>query len=243
MNLRSTLYKLKKYGITTFVFFVVKELYYHAHSIARKSYSQKKEDLIIDALLKNKKKGFYIDIGANDHKRFSNTKRFYDRGWNGINVEPHSKKYKLLLKYRPRDINLNLGISNKVGTLVFYSFEPDTLSTFSEEEANQYIASGYKLVEKLTVPVETLEKALHQYLNDEQVIDFISIDTEGHDFNVLLSNNWKKYRPRIICIESVKHISPQSSLNENKYSDYLNKYGYKKVYENGLNAIYQLSDN
>ncbi len=97
------------------------------------SYSQHREDMLIDSLLKNKKNGFYVDVGANNPIGFNNTKRFYDKGWSGINIEPNIRGYKLFLEQRKRDINLNIGISKKEGNLTFYEMEPDMLSTFSKK--------------------------------------------------------------------------------------------------------------
>ena len=61
--------------------------------------------------------GFYIDVGANDPIIYSTTKSFYDKGWNGINIEPLPDKYKLLTIFRKRDINLQIGIGNKEGNM------------------------------------------------------------------------------------------------------------------------------
>ena len=78
----------------------------------RQSFSQDYEDLIIDKLLGNKATGTYLDIGAFDPTDLSNTKRFYDRGWRGCNVEPDPVRFQKFLQARPDDINLNVGLSD-----------------------------------------------------------------------------------------------------------------------------------
>src|SRR3989344_9673220 len=81
--------KLRMYGPLVFIQFALREFYLLLWMRGVKnSYSQRGEDIVIDHLLKHKKIGFYIDVGANDPIRFSNTNRFYKRGWTGINIEP-----------------------------------------------------------------------------------------------------------------------------------------------------------
>ena len=74
------------------------------------SYSQFLEDLILYSVFYDVKNGFYIDIGANDPNIISVTKNLYIRGWNGINIEPLPDKYQALVKFRNKDINLQLGV-------------------------------------------------------------------------------------------------------------------------------------
>jgi FkbM family methyltransferase len=197
------------------------------------SYSQHREDIIIDKLLGNKKKGFYVDVGANNPTGFNNTKRFYDKGWNGINIEPNTRGYKLFLKERKRDINLNIGISKKEGKLILYEMEPDMLSTFSENEMKGYKKNGYKLVKERKVKTLPLKKVLEKYAKNKK-IDFFSIDTEGFDMQVLESNDWKKYKPKVICIETVQNAGEEKPEIEK----FLEKVYYKRVYKNNTNSVY-----
>src|SRR3989344_7565306 len=92
-----TLGKILKYTFYEFKYLLVKILY--------GSYSQFGEDMVIDNLLNNKKRGFYVDVGAYDPDRFSNTKRFYLKGWRGINIEPDVYSFNKFLEKRPEDIN------------------------------------------------------------------------------------------------------------------------------------------
>ncbi|MHB9129364.1 MAG: FkbM family methyltransferase, partial [Candidatus Humimicrobiaceae bacterium] len=156
----------------------------------RKSYAQKGEDLVLDNFSGNKRRGFYVDVGANDPHRFSNTKRFYLRGWTGINIEPDVDNWQKLSSQRKRDINLNIGIGESESSLEFYKFIPHTLSTFSKEEADNYVGQGYKLEKVVLVEVKKLEDILAEYCKGD--IDFMSIDTEGFDMQVLKSNNWNR---------------------------------------------------
>ncbi|MDD3083400.1 MAG: FkbM family methyltransferase [Candidatus ainarchaeum sp.] len=197
------------------------------------SHSQHREDIVIDKLLGNKKNGFYVDIGANNPTGFNNTKRFYEKGWSGINIEPNVRGYKLFLKERKRDINLNIGIGEKEDTITFYEMEPDMLSTFSKKEAIENQKNGYKLVKERKVKILPLKNVLEKYAKGKE-IDFFSIDTEGFDLEVLKSNDWKKFKPKIICVEIMQNNRGK------KIESFLKKIGFEKVHQNNTNTIYKL---
>lgn len=233
--------KIKIYGYKKIFNILLLEIKYKLiMQTIKNSYSQKGEDLIIDNLLKNKNHGFYVDIGAYDPHRFSNTKRFYKKGWTGINIEPQTNNYRKFIKDRKKDINLNIGIGDIDSKIDFFKFIPDTLSTFSEKEAAEYQKQGFKLNERVKINMYKLGDVLLKYCPKDKKIDFLSIDTEGFDLEVLKSNNWNQFRPKLICIESTKH-----TLNEKKQKSTANRLelfliniDYKKVFDNGLNSIY-----
>lgn len=233
------LFKLKIYGPKKFISYSLREL--HARlwkQLFRKSFSQSWEDTIIDKLLANKKNGFYVDIGAYDPHRFSNTKKFYMQGWNGINIEPDVINFEKFVKERKRDINLNIGIGQKPQNIVFYKFIPDTLSTFSENEAKKYKKSGYKLIGAKKVPVKSLDSILSKYRKNKN-IDFMSIDTEGYDLEVLKSNNWQKFRPKVVCIETYSHNKKEGKRKRNsEVMNFLENNGYKLYAHTGPNSIF-----
>lgn len=227
--------KLRLYGPGKFLRFLCLELWQRLYlRPIRGSFSQKGEDLEIDRLLNHQKTGFYVDVGAGDPDRFNNTKRFYLRGWHGINIEPNSRLYQKLVAARPRDINLNLGVAKEKGELTFYEIFPDTLSTFSKEEAAKRQAEGHQIVCETKVPVETLAGILTEYL-ENNTIDFLSVDTEGFDLIALQSNDWQKYRPKVICLESA--VGKAANINRQP-GQYLESLGYQKAYDNGLNCLY-----
>ncbi|SRR5258706_2298030 len=206
----------------------------------RGSFSQKGEDLVIERIVGSKKRGFYIDVGANNPNIFNNTKRFYDKGWSGVNIEPNPVLIKEFQQKRVRDINLNIGIRKNPGTARFYEFEADGLSTFSKEEKDNYLKLGYKLKQQLNVEVQSLKSIIGVY--GKSKIDFISIDTEGLDYEVLESNNWKKFRPTLVCIETGEFSSIIKGKSSNKkylIDKFMGKNGYGQVFTNGLNSLYK----
>ena len=206
---------------------------YVVDSEAFKSFSQYNEDLIIDIALENKANGFYVDVGANHPTLLNNTKRFYDKGWRGINIEPNATLFKNFQKERERDINLNIGIGPKKGTFPFYVMEADTLSSFSKKDA---LASGKihgsKLKEVINIEVCSLAEIFNQHVKDDTVIDFLSVDVEGLDYQVLISNDWNKFKPNLVMVESGEAMDQITSFLTSK--------NYVKIYDNSTNAIYKL---
>jgi len=187
------------------------------------SYSQEGEDLILARYFTNKKEGFWVDVGAHHPKRFSNTYYFYKLGWRGINVDAKPGSMALFRKLRPRDINLEIAVSDKKETLVYYMFDEPALNGFSLELSQSYKKKN-KLISEKKIELQTLEEVLDKYLPSNQSIDFLTIDVEGFDYKVLLSNNWDKYKPDVILIE----ISCEfENLYSHEIYKLLNKKGYK----------------
>lgn len=167
-----------------------------------KSYSQEGEDMILRRIFEMQSKGFYVDVGAHHPKRFSNTYFFYEKGWNGINVDAMPGSMKLFDNIRPRDINIETPISNEKQVLTYYAFNEPALNGFSKEisEARDRL-NNYKIEFTKDIETSTLEEFLDENLPSNQVIDFLSIDVEGLDFDVIKSINIKKFRPRVILVE------------------------------------------
>lgn len=236
--MKELLAKLKLYGPRKFLYFAFRETGNLLKRVFWGSYSQEGEDLLIYKLLNQKKHGFYVDVGAYDPNRFSNTKFFYNKGWSGINIEPDPDSYKKFLKTRSRDTNLNIGVGAKNGKMIFYQIFPDTLSTFSKKQAEFYEKIGFKIKSKRKLKIKRLDSVIRKYCKDRK-IDFLSIDTEGYETEVLNSNNWKLFRPKVICIESYTFNTEETPGKERvEIKDFLLKCSYKKIYANETNIIY-----
>lgn len=183
---------------------------------ANKSYSQEGEDRVLKRYFEFKKDGFYVDVGAHHPKRFSNTYIFYKEGWRGINIDAMPGSMKLFKKVRPRDINLEEAIGTSKNEITYYAFEEPAINGFDQEISEKRIADGSKLLFKKGIIPKTLAEILDQNLPPQTQIDFLSIDVEGIDFMVLQSNNWEKYRPTFVLVETLgKNI--EEVMNENIY--------------------------
>lgn len=193
------------------------------------SYAQNAEDVFLNRIF-SKPIGFYIDVGACHPTLDSVTKLFYDRGWRGINVEPHLKMHQNLTRLRPRDINLNGVITDRDGPVNFYE-SPDMIprSTASLEAAKHLAANQVRIEERL-VNGFTLKNVCDAYCKTQE-IDFLKIDVEGHELEVIQGGDFKQYRPKVVVVECLEMEAPQDwerILFEENYlfaaSDGLNRY-------------------
>lgn len=166
-------------------------------------YSQFGEDIVLQSIFRNKKTGFYVDVGAHHPTRYSNTALLYKKGWRGINIDPNPESIQLFKKARPLDINLCLGASKNETELNYYTFSDPAINTFVLEEAEKWIKQGkIPFLGKKKIMVQPLAKILALYLPENLTIDMLSIDTEGMDDEVLESNDWQKYAPNVIVVEN-----------------------------------------
>lgn len=196
----------------------------------RVSYAQNREDVILAAFFEGVQQGFYVDVGANDPEIDSVTKYFYDQGWSGINIEPQHQHFVALERQRSRDINLNIGIGEEEGELTLRQYKGNGLSTFSPEMKEEYLSNPSRVTSNY-IDVEVQVKPLSAVFTEQQVgnIHFMKVDVEGLEYEVLASNDWKRWRPQVICIET-NHIKKdwRKLLTVNNYesafSDGLNEY-------------------
>jgi len=175
----------------------------------------------------DKMEGFYVDVGAFHPTYFSNTYFFYLNGWSGINIEARPGSKKLFDKVRPRDLNLELGVSAEAGELTYYFIgEDSTMNSFSREFLEQINMLGEV---KAELPVATLPLAsvFEQNLTSGRSIDFMSVDVEGHDFEVLDSNDWKRFRPKFIVVEDEEINAADSRIIQ-----LMKTHGYELIAQN-----------
>ncbi len=204
----------------------------------KKSYSQCGEDLLIQYIftLRGVKNPSYIDIGANDPFFLSNTALFYKKGSRGINIEANPQLMKQFIANRPKDINLNIGISNKEEELDFYIMEDNTLSTFSKEDCDFMVSKGKTLKAVQKIKLITIADVLEKYFGN-QFPDFMSIDVEGMDFQILQSIDFENSRPKVICVEAADYSPVGAGARRSELIDFLVAKGYYEYANTNLNAI------
>lgn len=209
-------------------------------------YSQLWEDRIIDFLILKDNNGIekeykwlYIDIWGNDPIRNSNSYFFYKKWWRWINIEPNKNLIKKFIKKRPEDINLQIAAWKENWNLTFYSFEVDQVSTCDTKAVKRYEDAWHKVIDTYTVPVLTLEKIFDTYAKDRK-IDILSVDVEWLDMAVLESNNWEKYKPIYIIVETVENWKNWWIKQSNIFDPYMKSKWYWIVWETWANTIYKL---
>lgn len=170
------------------------------------SYAQNFEDVILNRVFHAVQQGRYIDIGAYDPVVDSVTKHFYDRGWSGVNVEPVARFHEKFVATRPRDWNINSAVGAAVGLVQFNEWGDSGLSTCCDTlDETSVKQMGFER-STYTVPMTTLA-AITAQLGDVPV-DFLKIDVEGAERDVLLGGEWRAFRPRVILLEAVKPKLP-----------------------------------
>lgn len=197
----------------------------HAHHVL--SYSQEGEDRVLARFLETNENGFYVDVGAHHPQRFSNTYYFYLSGWSGINIDAMPGSMDEFKKLRPRDINLEAAISNTRENLTYYEFNETALNGFSKTLSEQRDGlRDYQIIATHQMVTRPLTEILDKYLPNGKSIDFMSIDVEGLDLQVLKSNNWVKYRPKFILVESLQVNESIDALKDSDIDSYMTSCGY-----------------
>ena len=212
------------------------EWQWHWKCMRRGSFAQYGEDVFVWDYFKGKTPGTYLDIGANHPFKISNTYLLYRRGWRGVTVEPIPRLWLKHKKWRPHDIHLNCAASDQAGSLTFVELTPGVLSTFDESLANEEIRSGHaRLVKKYDIGVMTVDELCDQYFRGEAV-DFLSIDTEGFDIQVLRGMKLVTQRPRLIVVETA---AAGRGSNHAEIDDFLRQHGYRSIKKLGCNTFYE----
>lgn len=165
------------------------------------SFSKSGDDIQLMKLINNYVPGTYVDIGCWHPIKASNTYFFHLRKWKGICIDPNPELKSLYKKYRTSDVFVNVAIGHSNTSLVYYMLEESSMNTFSYEFIKKHNLQS-KIVKKVNVPMYSLKEILDKNLKRNDRLDFFDVDAEGYDLEILKTNDWIKYRPKIIVIES-----------------------------------------
>ena len=197
----------------------------------KKEYSP--EDNIIAKLSKKIKNGFYVDIGAHHPLDQNNTCLLFKKGWSGVNIDINEFSIKLFKYIRPHDLNVRTIISNKNKILnLYYQKQFSFLNTTNLKIAKKHFNNNFKTKK---VRSQTLDYLLNRSVFKNKKIDFLNIDVEGAEIEVLNGIDFKMYKPRIICIEILeahyfKKKNRNSDLLKNNVYKFLIQKKYKRVW-------------
>jgi FkbM family methyltransferase len=210
------------------------------------SYAQNFEDVMLARLFADQHDGFYVDVGAAHPSDLSVTRHFYGLGWRGINIEPVRAKFQLFVEQRPGDTNLNCAVGLLEGPATFFEVTGNTaLSTFDAERARELEASGQH-IESYPVEIRSLGSILERYAAG-RTIDFLKVDTEGSEEQVLRSVDLGTWRPKVLVIEAVRPIDAFPGWgtfnagdlgNWHRWEPYVLDGGYVLAHFDGLNRYY-----
>ena len=219
----------------------------------KKNYSIFGEDKFTSNYFRNKSKGFYVDVGCYHPLDGNNTHTLYKKGWNGINLDINSYSIELFNFLRKKDINIHSGVSNKKDKLtMYYRKEINMLNTLDESMAKIQFKNGYK---KKKIKVNTLNFFISEHFKKLKKIDFLNIDVEGAELDVLKSLDFKYYEPQLICIEihsitakdksnkSIQTIDDTIDVRSNDIYKYLIKKKYKVIWKKEYSFIFENRNN
>lgn len=213
----------------------------HGSNTFRKaSYSQSGEDLIVKYIFDavGISKPSYLDIGAHHPFLFSNTALFYENGSRGINIEPDPQLFAEFTQHRTEDINLNIGISDKAEELDFYIMSAAYLNTFSREEAEKYACEqNIKINEVRKITVDTISSTLEKY-NFGKYPDFLSLDVEGLDEQILFSMDFSQETPTVICVETISYSNKGDGKKNYAIIQFIESKGYMVYADTNINTIF-----
>ncbi len=223
-----------------FVYRVLGKLSQAGKSGGRVSYSQCGEDLIVRYIfdMLHIPAPAYLDIGAHHPSHLNNTLVFYQSGSRGVNIEPDPLLLADFYKQRPRDVNLNVGIAREKGELDFYVMSARTLNTFSAVDAQAAVGEGKTRIEKvIKVPVVSVNEVLSNNFSDRP-LDFLSLDVEGLDLIILESFDFTRWRPKVICVETITYSEHHKGRKIPEIGQVLSDNGYFLYADTYINTIY-----
>ena len=202
--------------------------------LKRKTYSMDGEDIEIVKYFDNKKNGFYVDVGSYHPIERNNTMLLYNKGWEGINIDISDFSIKLFDQLRSRDINLNLAVSKNEGEIeMYFQKKLSQLSTIKKEQIKKSFQGEVKIKKIIS---KTLTSILDETKFANKKIDFLDIDVEGADMDVLESLDFEKYSPKLICIEVIKENNEDSDI-----FNFLRKKDYIRIWSGVFSHIFKKS--
>ncbi len=197
------------------------------------SFAQNREDVLIDRVFR-KPTGFYIDVGAWHPVVKSVTKYFSLAGWRGINIEPEARFFAELVRDRPNDINLPCAVGRTRGTATFHIFPSPAMSTMSAAQLALLDPAIRIGEQRIQVEVRTLAEICAELVTGE--IDFLKIDAEGAEGDIIAGADWQRFRPRLVVVEATKPWS--SELNCGDWEPGLLSQDYLFQHFDGINRYY-----
>ena len=199
------------------------------------AFGQFGEDVVALSILMSRKRlniqGFYVDVGAHHPWQKSNTALLsHFKNWRGINIDANAEAIELFDQERPKDVNICAAISDEIVDADYTMFNRAGVNTLdpvmSEKQANAS-HGAYKIERVVKMTTRRLDDIFDKHVPTGKEIDFMSVDIEGFDFKALKSNNWEKYKPFLIAIET--HGMNLADLPSNEIYAFLSNHGYRLI--------------
>ena len=212
----------------------------HKRLISKKKYySFSGVDVVIENIFRNKKKGFYIDVGCQHPIKNNNTYLLNKKGWKGINIDLDKDNIDLFNISRPYDENINIAISNEIGeTDLFFYHKKSPINTINKKISEYQNA---KVTQIKKIKTDTLNNIISASKYNNSKFDLLSIDVEGHELQVLQGLDFDRYSPDVIIVEfldlTISKLEIKNQSVENLFKTDLYKFLISKNYS-FVNFIY-----
>ena len=228
-------------------------LYYHLyirHKGFKKknSYSQWGEDKFIFDFFKHKDNGVYFDVGCFHPFKYSNTCLLFNKGWRGVNIDVNPTSIDLFNIARPGDVNLCTTIDEKQSEFKFYFDHPfSPVNTLDKQSYENFKDSYFRKWKKKSFEDDIVKivksKTIDEILEISKPItniDFLNIDIEGMDLNILKQLVPDKLNPKLISIET--HSTENTKLRDcDQIYDFLKDKNYKVLNRAGQSTLFELN--
>ncbi|MBD22768.1 MAG: hypothetical protein CL572_03790 [Alphaproteobacteria bacterium] len=227
--------KIRKAIKSSFLYEVLKNYFPKVNKSFSETYG---EDLFVNYFFKDLKKGFYVDIGCNLPKSGSLTYMLYKKGWSGIKVDISKRSIELNKIYRKRDINLNLSVGKDEKVVDSFIFYDNCSMNTVNKEFRKYTEKSVK--KKPTVNKIT-QKKLDSILKNNNIskINYLNIDVEGNESEVLNGFKISKFKPELVSIEIHDKKCPPL---ENKVYKYFVKNNYELISIYGWTYFFTINE-
>ena len=192
-------------------FHIIHNIYIkHKFFFKKKSYAMDNEDTTVLNYFKDKKDGFYVDVGCYHPIHRNNTYLLHKKNWSGINIDISEFSIDLFNYLRPNDLNYNCAISNKNEIIsLFYQKELSQLSTTDKDQAETVFQGNIK---EKAIQAFTLDEILNKDKFKDVKINFLDIDVEGADLKVLEGLSFDKFKPELVCVEIHTKVIKKSTI-------------------------------
>lgn len=216
------------------------DLKYMIKSMGQRSYAQCGEDIIVSYIfdILDIKDPLYLDIGTNHPVHLNNTYLLYKKGWTGVCIEPDPFLFKKIAAKRKGDkcLNVGVGVGDSANAVDFFVMQERTLNTFSADEAKRLNGMGYKTKNILKIPILNINDLIKKEF--DRMPNFVSIDIEGNDFQVLKSFDFSKNRPAVICIETLEFVTGRHGEKRTDIINYMLENNYFVYADTYINTIF-----
>jgi FkbM family methyltransferase len=204
------------------------------------SYAASGEDMIADFVFRglNIQSPTYLDVGAHHPTYLSNTYFFYQKGSRGVCVEPDPTLFPAIASARAGDVCLNVGVG--VGAedeADFYVMTTRTLNTFSREEAERYQSYGNQRIEEvIRMPLVPINEIIGRRF--AACPNFVSLDVEGLDLDIIRSFDFDRFRPEVFCVETITYTEDKTETKITEIIDHMISKGYFPYGDTYVNTIF-----